>query len=349
MKKFLPYIKTFAFALAFIAGLGSVQAQTNRDLLLTGGPDQGVYAGYPTDGVFDLNFMNVSGTNPSTTTPLPGGSLQIVLALPPGFAFADTYTPPAGWSYVKSGTTSAVLVQTGDISSSPPASIVSFSVPFKTTAVVNEGVWSAQIQRVLPTYQDTNPGNNTPNGTVSVTDKALPVELVYFRAVAEGERVALSWQTAKEINSDYFDIQRSADGRSWNKIGSVAAAGESSTTRNYTFSDGNPVEGTGYYRLLMADRDKTAKYSPVRSVVLEGRTELSLYPNPATQLITLKAGNWEEVASVQMVSAQGRPVYRSEGNPSRTITVDTLPAGLYIVQIKWNNGIVKASKVQIVR
>lgn len=349
MKKFIQHIKTLAFGIALVVGLGTAHAQTNRDLLLTGGPDQGVYPGYPMDGVFDLNFMNVSGTNPATTTPLPAGSLQIVLALPPGFEFADSYTPPTGWTYTKSGTTSAVLVQTDAVSSSPPASIVTFAVPFKTKAVVNEGVWSAQIQRVLPTYQDTNPGNNTPNGTVSVTDKALPVELVYFRATAEGENVALSWQTAKEINSDYFDIQRSVDGRSWSKVGTVAAAGESVTTRNYSFVDKFPADGTSYYRLLMVDRDKTAKYSPVRSVVLEGQTLLSVYPNPAAQFVTLKAGNWDEVASVQLVSAQGRPVFRSDENHPRTIAVDNLPAGLYIVQIKWNNGMIKASKVQVVR
>lgn len=350
MKNFSNKIRAFVFAVAIVAGLGTSGAQTNRDLQLTGGPDQGTYPGYEIAGVFDLNFTNVSGVNPPTTTPLPAGSLQIVLALPPGFEFADAYAPPAGWTYIKSGVTSAVLVQTAAVSSSPPASIVTFAVPFRTKAAVTDGVWSAQIQRVLPTYQDTNPSNNTPNGTVSVTDKPLPVELVYFRATAEGEKVALSWQTAKEINSDYFDVQRSPDGRSWNKIGSVKASGESSVVRNYVFDDLFAPSGASYYRLLMTDRDKTAKYSPVRSVVIENdKSTVMLFPNPATRTVNLKAGNREEIASMRIVSMQGRLVYRSDNNRVETISVESLPVGLYVVMVEWKNGLVKSTRLQIVK
>jgi hypothetical protein len=75
----------------------------------------------------------------------------------------------------------------------------------------------------------------------------------------------LSWTTGSESNSWRFEIERSADGSSWVKIGQVAAAGNSSTALSYRFTDTTPLQGGNslYYRLRLEDKDGGYTYSGV--------------------------------------------------------------------------------------
>ncbi|MCX6181953.1 MAG: T9SS type A sorting domain-containing protein [Bacteroidetes bacterium] len=83
----------------------------------------------------------------------------------------------------------------------------------------------------------------------------LPVELVYFAGEKEGNAINLYWQTATELNSSHFVIERSFDGISFEAIGELAGAGNSATVLNYEFTDKNPHSGNNYYRLRQYDYD----------------------------------------------------------------------------------------------
>ncbi|QKG54962.1 RCC1-like domain-containing protein [Hymenobacter sp. BRD67] len=112
----------------------------------------------------------------------------------------------------------------------------------------------------------------------------LPVELLTFTAVAEGAGARLRWATASELSSARFEGERSPDGVAWERIGTVAAAGSSSTVRRYELLDARLPAGPAvlYYRLRQVDLDGTAHYSPLRAVQPTGAaTSLSLFPNPA--------------------------------------------------------------------
>ena len=65
----------------------------------------------------------------------------------------------------------------------------------------------------------------------------LPIELVSFNAVANGDVVDLSWQTATEINNAYFTIERSIDGVVWEEIITTNGAGNSNQTIEYFETD----------------------------------------------------------------------------------------------------------------
>lgn len=116
--------------------------------------------------------------------------------------------------------------------------------------------------------------------------KPLPVQLVSFKgAVQPDNRALLTWQTAQELNSLYFDVQRSRDGQQFTSIGKVGAAGTTHNSRVYQALDVNPLAGPTYYRLRQVDTDSATQYSSV--VVLRpgnGKSEagISVYPNPAT-------------------------------------------------------------------
>lgn len=112
----------------------------------------------------------------------------------------------------------------------------------------------------------------------------LPVELTAFTATAESPAaVRLAWATASEKNSQAFEVERSVDGTSFARLGTVAAAGSSSNTRSYGFADARlPGVALLYYRLQQVNLDGSSSYSAVRAVTLkEAAAGLALYPNPA--------------------------------------------------------------------
>jgi hypothetical protein len=127
-------------------------------------------------------------------------------------------------------------------------------------------------------------------GVLFAQSTTLPVVLVQFLATKEDDgSVKLSWSTSQELNAGYYDVERSGDQAAWTKIGSVKAKGYSSTTTNYSFTDKQPIDGNGYYRLKMTDLDGKFKYSKTVSVSLKTDTRpLVVYNNPFSDMIRLK-------------------------------------------------------------
>lgn len=90
---------------------------------------------------------------------------------------------------------------------------------------------------------------------------ALPVKLSAFSAAAANNGINLNWTTVSEINNKGFDIEKSTDGKVFNKIGyaaSKAVDGSNSLPLTYTFADNAPAAGTNYYRLHQIDIDGTS-------------------------------------------------------------------------------------------
>lgn len=111
----------------------------------------------------------------------------------------------------------------------------------------------------------------------------LPVELLTFTAVKSGNSALLLWQTATEINNNFFRIEKSADGFYFSSIGIVFGAGNSNQLIEYSFVDATPVLGINYYRLAQVDFDGTEHLSHVIAIDFSGVNEIddiSVYPNP---------------------------------------------------------------------
>jgi len=114
--------------------------------------------------------------------------------------------------------------------------------------------------------------------------QALPVELLSFNGECNEGQVSLSWQTATEHNSDYFEVEKSRDGMNWQVLTTVNAAGNSTQLLNYEAIDANAMEGNNYYRLTQVDIDGTTKTYDVINVSCSGAVKgyFSAYPNPST-------------------------------------------------------------------
>ena len=118
----------------------------------------------------------------------------------------------------------------------------------------------------------------------------LPVQLVQFLANKNPDgSVKVIWATSQEENASYYDVERTGEQPGWLKLATVRAKGNSSTTTNYNFLDGLPLDGTAYYRLKMVDLDGKFKYSKTVSVS-SAKTSLPLviYSNPFSDQIRFK-------------------------------------------------------------
>ncbi len=94
----------------------------------------------------------------------------------------------------------------------------------------------------------------------------LPVELTSFEANMMDDKVSVEWTTASEVNSDYFQVERSADGRSFQTIAKVSSNGNSAELQSYQTLDKDPFAGINYYRLTQVDFDGTEEKSNIVSV-----------------------------------------------------------------------------------
>jgi hypothetical protein len=89
----------------------------------------------------------------------------------------------------------------------------------------------------------------------------LPIKWGYVTAQLQNAQTLVSWATVQEINSSYFEIERSTDGIRFEKIAIVKAAGNSETVKNYEFKDEKLLFGFNYYRIKQVDVDGRFTYS----------------------------------------------------------------------------------------
>lgn len=163
----------------------------------------------------------------------------------------------------------------------------------------------------------------------------VPVKLSSFTAHKLNDAVQLNWVTEQEINSDYFVIQRSADGINWTELSRVFAAGNSSTRTEYVVFDNNPINGINYYRLKQVDKDGKTEYSVVRSVLFKGTYKMILSPNPATDIITLKTVKpLNNPATILLINESGVQVQKMNSNSAITqLNISSLAKGVYFVKM----------------
>jgi hypothetical protein len=184
-----------------------------------------------------------------------------------------------------------------------------------------------------------------------LTASVLPVELLSFKGQNTEGGNLLTWETAEEKNVSHFDIERSMDGRIFEKIGETKATG---SHLSYTFLDDktsapfktSPTLGLTYYRLKINDLNGAFDYSKTISIETKAaKTKaIKVYPNPATDVVTLEIASNTE--GVEIVNAIGQIVFRETTNDKNTWQVDVSAwqAGVYFVKTRGAAGLVKFVK-----
>lgn len=186
-------------------------------------------------------------------------------------------------------------------------------------------------------------------GTTDISP--LPVLLNNFEAVKEGTSDAgLYWNTATEIRSSHFIVERATENGKFEAIGKVKAAGNSNRMLAYQYADINVAEvlntNVVYYRLKMVDIDGTFEYSSVKAVYFgkESEMDVTLYPVPFNNEISIFiAANEAVKGEIEVLNLMGTVCFKTNysvkaGGESISLTeLAKLPAGVYLVRVQTNN------------
>ena len=164
----------------------------------------------------------------------------------------------------------------------------------------------------------------------------IPVELVDFKAQKSNTAAKLIWSTATELNNSHYNIERSSNGKTFDKIGEVSGYGNSNQARTYTFMDEKPNVAVNYYRLRQVDFDGKETISKAVSVNFDKNASIKVYPNVAKDKINIDITGDGGAADLSITNLLGQVVLtqklqNTEG--SLSVNVNELASGSYIVRV----------------
>jgi hypothetical protein len=209
----------------------------------------------------------------------------------------------------------------------------------------NGTIWEAQTG-TLNTLANTITKTAIPQfsewTTGSEVNNPLPVDVAFTQVECDGHSPDLIWRTLRETDSRIFKVQFSLDGKVWENLGSMAAAGQSQSSRDYMFSlKGLPL-GVRQVRLVLVDALQQETIFPALYVscgtVAKNVRNFSVFPNPGDGAYTLSLNEIrQEILDLKVINILGQIVSGGVYNASRTgkISLDLrgLPAGLYKLQV----------------
>jgi hypothetical protein len=182
-------------------------------------------------------------------------------------------------------------------------------------------------------------------GTAQAT-APLPIELLSFTGKNMGNANLLEWTTATETNNDYFTLEHSKNGISFEEITRVDGAGSSTSEKSYSAKDNYPYGGVTYYRLKQTDFDGNFTHSAV--IALENKfndiTVENIHPNPTNGDINFDLTMPEKgMVTIEIMDAFGKLVHKKvieavEGRNSLTTEMTNLAQGIYTLKVSFAEG-----------
>jgi hypothetical protein len=191
-----------------------------------------------------------------------------------------------------------------------------------TSPAVNSGL---NFPDVTTDYDGTARSSTGVDRGVYEVEGSLPVELIDFKANPSVSGNLLEWATATELNTTHFDVERSTNGRIFERIGQVKAKGSQST---YQFKDERLLNGVVYYRLKINDFDGKTTFSKIVSISPNLKSKAKIYPSVSEGILTL-----ENVKSVEIINTIGQTVL-SETNTlyQQSFSIHHLAKGMYVIR-----------------
>ena len=173
----------------------------------------------------------------------------------------------------------------------------------------------------------------------------FPVDILWFKGMAQSENIKLDWYVSNEVNIDKFEIERSINAIDFSKIGTTKAT-NGSENHLYTYVDFSPFSGINYYRLKNIEFDGKSKYSKTIAVNFTERFDFqwNIFPNPVSKDqtgITLKTNNQAEIKEINISNIQGIRLMSNVSKISENqhfVNFGKLNPGVYLMKIITTKG-----------
>jgi Pregnancy-associated plasma protein-A/Secretion system C-terminal sorting domain len=223
-----------------------------------------------------------------------------------------------------------------------------------TTTPVKISLWNYKNAPIYLTFKTRNGnGQNIFIDDINVyAVSPLPLTLTQFTAQQNSNNIVCKWETKQELDVANFEVERSIDGKQFNKIGTVSAQGNTSaiTAAFYKFTDesySNLKSNSLYYRLKMNDKNGKFSYSNVVFVKIGSKQTLQIFPNPVADFVNLQISNTSAIATkttVKIVDYLGRVVLSKNivvatGNQTIEFATSNLTKGNYVMIVATDNEI----------
>lgn len=175
------------------------------------------------------------------------------------------------------------------------------------------------------------------NNNVSNSLATLPVTLINFSAQRQASHILLKWSTASEQNSRSFTVERSNSSiaNSWIPVGSLTAAGISTSTRLYSLIDNNVNIGANYYRLRSTDLDGHYSISNVKAVWFDESqaVQVKIFPNPVSQNLVITGVKQGSIIFLLDMAGKSLLEQQATGNGTDQLEISRLESAIYLLKI----------------
>lgn len=165
----------------------------------------------------------------------------------------------------------------------------------------------------------------------------LPVTLTGFTCGFNSNNIPeLHWETESETNNDYFIVERSLNGLSFESLGKpINGAGTSKEKHRYSFTDATAPAGIIYYRLKQVDFDGSTSYTEICPLTNSHKQEIRAYPNPVTGAqfeINLNGRNFNSI-SISDIAQKQIPVVYTIVSDKIVVNASEMDAGIYVIEL----------------
>lgn len=192
----------------------------------------------------------------------------------------------------------------------------------------NDIVWNATASRWEVSFDFTGYSGFFITSDLNI----LPLTLLNFTGRHYNDYNQLQWETADEVNTSHFILERSSDGNAYSSVATIAAG-----SNTYSYKDNISFNGKMYYRLKMIDNDGKFTYSSIVTLNSNGGQVAGIYPNPANDKVYINTGNELLQHSVRLYDISGHLLQTIQiNNTLETLPVQQLKSGLYLLQ--FDNG-----------
>jgi len=159
---------------------------------------------------------------------------------------------------------------------------------------------------------------------------SLPVKFSDISVETKDKANIIYWKTLSELNNDYFDVERSTDGRSFSSIGRVKGGKDGETERFYHFKDNAPFAGTSYYRIRQVDYDGKSSYSDVVSAINADAINSAVEARIQGDMLKVKSN---EHISIILYSMDGRVLGSYQLGSYEEIDISHIPNQIIIAKV----------------
>jgi hypothetical protein len=170
---------------------------------------------------------------------------------------------------------------------------------------------------------------------IGSTASPLPVKFSEITIKNKGNANLVSFSTLSELNNNYFEIERSADGFEFEMIGYIKGAGSSNKEIFYTFMDEKPMSGINYYRVKQVDFDGQSEYSEVKSIVTS-QSNTVITPRYTYDMLDIRTEAALYTASIYNTTGQ-LVLQMDQLTGSKSVDLSSFVNGVYIVNVITGN------------